>query len=100
VINQAVGQGNTGDILYFMRVLLFTSFLLMGYELSRPNPSGSDKEQDLLLSDIPAPGSQEQDWSGLPPWQRKVSDRAIEKYAEAQGRKWRRWNEAMFERSV
>jgi len=99
-MSQAVGPGNTGDILYFMRVLLFTAFLLMSYELSRPNPSGSDKKQDLLLSDIPAPGSQEQDWSGLAPWQRKVSDRAIEKYAESQEKKWRRWNEAMFERSV
>jgi hypothetical protein len=98
-MNQAVGQGNTGDILYFMRVLLFTAFLLMGYELSRPNPSGSDKEQDLLLSDIPRPGSQEQNWSGLQPWQRKVSEKAIERYAAAQDKKWRSWNEAMFERS-
>ena len=97
--NQAVGPGNTGDILYFMRVLLFVAFLSMGYALSQPNPSGSDKQRDLLLSDIPAPGSPEQNWSGLQPWQKKVSEKAIERYAAAQDKKWRSWNEAMFERS-
>jgi hypothetical protein len=99
VTNQAVGPGNTGDILYFMRVLLFVAFLSMGYALSRPNPSGSDKQRDLLLSDIPAPDSPEQNWSGLQPWQKKVSEKAIERYAAAQDKKWRSWNEAMFERS-
>jgi len=100
VTNQVVEPGNTGNILYFMRVLLFITLLSMGYQLSRPNPSGSDEEQDLLLSDVPGPGSPEQDWPGLPPWQRKASDRAIKRYTEVQERKWRRWNEAMFERSV
>jgi len=98
VMNQAVGPGNTGDILYFMRVLLFITFLCMGYELSRP-PTASDKEKDLLLSDTIEPGSQGQKWSGLPPWQRKASEKAVERYAGSQEKKWRRWNESMFERS-
>ena len=99
MINQVSGLANTGDILYFMRVLLFIALLSMGYQLSRPL-TDSTKEQDLLLSDIPAPSSQDQKWAGLPPWQRKASDKAIEKYIEAQEKKWRRWNEAMFERPV
>ena len=97
--NQAVGTGNTADILYFMRVLLFVALLSMGYQLSRPL-TDSTKEQDPSLPDATGPSSQDQKWAGLPPWQKKASDRAIEKYTEAQEKKWRRWNEAMFERSV
>ena len=84
--NQVVLSGNTGNILYFMRVLLFTAFLLMGYELSRPNPSGSDKDQGLLLPDTT------QERLSLPPWQSKASERAVVKYAASQEKKWRRWN--------
>ncbi len=95
-MNQVVGPGNTGDILYFMRVLRFIAFLSMGYELSRPWPTGS-KEQGFLPPATAEPGSPEQEWAGLPPWQREVSEKAVEKYAAVQERKWRRWNEAMFE---
>ena len=98
MMNQAVGPGNTGDILYFMRVLLFVVLLSMGYELSRPQ-TANNKEKDLLLTDTIEPGSQDQQWSGLPPWQRKASDKAVARYAVSQEKKWRRWNESMFERS-
>jgi len=97
-MNQAVGPGNTGDILYFMRVLLFVALLSMGYALSRPNLA-SNKEKDLLLSDTIELASQDQKWAGLPPWQRKASDKAVARYAGSQEKKWRRWNESMFERS-
>ena len=96
-MNQAVGPGNPGDILYFMRVMLFIAFWSMGYELSRPRPA-SNKEQDLLLAETTRPGLQEEEWPDLPPWQRKASEKAVERYTEAQDKKWRRWNEAMFER--
>ncbi|MFC1970658.1 hypothetical protein ACFLV0_01800 [Chloroflexota bacterium] len=98
MINQPIGPANTGDILYFMRVLLFVALLSMGYELSRPTPAG-ETEQDELLSATTGVGSGEKEWAGLPPWQRKVSEKAIERYAATQEKKWRRWNEAMFERS-
>ncbi len=94
-MNQSAGPANAGDILYSMRAMLFISLLCMGYALSGPTPAGN-KKQDLLL---PATtGSPEQEWAGLPPWQKKASEKAIEKYAEVQEKKWRRWNEAMFER--
>ena len=98
MINQTVGPGSTGDILYFMRVLLFTAFLCMGYALSRPKPDGN-KNPALLLPDNTNLDPSEQEWKGLPPWQRKASEKAVEKYAAAQEKKWQRWNEAMFERS-
>ena len=34
------------------------------------------------------------------PMQKEWAEKAVEKYAEAQERKWQRWNEAMFERSA
>jgi hypothetical protein len=99
VINQTAGSGNTGDILYFMRVLLFFAFLSMGYTLSRPSPA-SRKEPDLLLPDTAEPDPQKQEWPRLQPWQRKASEKAVERYAGSQEKKWQRWNEAMFERSA
>ena len=78
---------------YFMRTLLFIAFLWMGYETGRPGPV---RERDPVLPDT-VPGSQEQDWGGLSPWQRAASRKAVERYAMAQEKKWRRWNEAMFE---
>ena len=97
-MNQVVGPAYMGDIPYFIRVLLFVAFLSMGYELSRAGLT-SNKEQDLLLADTTGSGSQEQEWPALPPWQRKASEKAIEQYAAVQDKKWRHWNEAMFERS-
>ena len=98
-MNQTVGLGNPGDILYFMRVTLFIALLCMGYSLSRPTPA-VNKEKYLLLTDTTESNSQDQEWVSLPPWQKKASEKAIEKYATTQGKKWRKWNEAMFERSV
>ena len=95
-MNQPTGPANNGDILYSTRVMLFITLLCMGYELSRPIPAVS-KERELLLPATVSPSDPE--WEGLPPWQRKASNKAIEKYAVTQEKKWRRWNEAMFERS-
>jgi len=96
VTNQTVGTGNAGDFLYSTRVLLFIAFLSMGYVLSRQKPA---KEQDQLLLAVIEPDSQDKERAGLPPWQRKASEKAIERYAGSQEKKWRRWNESMFERS-
>lgn len=96
-MNQEAGLANTGDILYPMRVMLFVTLLCTGYLLSRPT-TASKTEQVNLLPATTAVGSPEQEWTNLPPWQRKASEKAIEKYATTQDKKWRRWNEAMFER--
>ena len=96
--SQSNGPGNSGDILYSMRALLFIALLCVGYAMSRPQPTAG-KKQDVLSPDTAGAGSQEQAWTGLPPWQSKASEKAIARYAEAQEKKWRRWNETMFERS-
>jgi len=95
-MNQTVGPANTGDILYFGRVTLFITLLCLGYSLSRPIPASKTKGDLLLPATI---SSSNQEWAGLPPWQRKASEKAIEQYAATQDKKWRRWNKAMFERS-
>jgi len=97
VMNQPIGPGNPGDILYFMRVTLFVTLLCMGYSLSRPVPDGN-KGRELFLIDTIGVDSADKEWS-LPSWQRKASEKAIERYAATQEKKWRRWDEAMFERS-
>ena len=85
-----------GDILYPMRTLLFIAFLLMGFTLSQPQ-TARHKEPELFLMDT---SLQDPDRTAIQSWQRKVSEKAVERYAAAQDKKWRRWNEAMFERLV
>ena len=96
--NQTLSSANTGDLLYSMRVLLFIVLLCMGYSLSRPT-SASKTKHDVLLPATAGSSSPDQKLPSLPLWQRKASEKAVVKYAESQNKKWRRWNEAMFERS-
>ena len=98
MINQIAGPASTSDIFYLMRVLFFIALLTMGYELSRPL-TDNKKEQDFLFTDTIGQG-QNTEWPGLMPWQRRASEKAIEKYAGSQEKKWQRWNEAMFKRSA
>ena len=97
-MNQPIGSGNPGDILYFTRVTLFITLLCMGYSLSRPTPAGN-QDRELFLIDTSRTEPEDMKWTGLPSWQRKASEKAIERYTATQEKKWRRWNEAMFERS-
>jgi len=98
-MNQPVMTANAGDILYCMRVTMFVALLCLGYEFSRPTPA-IDKEQYFLLSSITESGPRDKEWRALPSWQKQASEKAIERYAATQEKKWRRWNEAMFERST
>jgi hypothetical protein len=86
-MNRTYLPAATDEILYSIRVLMFFSVVLVGYSLSRP--LSTSQEQDL-----PAAND-----TTLQPWQEKASAKAIERYAASQGRKWQKWNEAMFERS-
>jgi len=75
-------------------MLLLAALVRMGYELTRTIPP-SRKDAVMLPStgvNPPAP-----EWPSLLPWERKASEKAVENYAAVQERKWRRWNEAMFE---
>jgi len=89
---------NNQPPLNWMGLLLLAALLRMGYELSQPVPARNEGMVRLLPTGIGAVHS-EASWPGLQPWQRKASEKAVENYAAAQERKWRRWNESMFERS-
>jgi hypothetical protein len=95
--NEAVNTGTpVGEVLYFMRVTLFIALLCKGYELSHPT-SEAGKAQYFLIAETGA--NTQKDMAGLSPWQKKASEKAVEKYAATQEKKWQRWNEAMFGRS-
>ena len=99
MMGQPVGQRTYAeDPIYFMRVYLFVMMLGMAYTLSRPISSSDAEEVKLLLYTI-GNRSTKQGWGNLPSWQKEASEKAVEKYAATQEKKWRRWNEAMFERS-
>ena len=82
------------DVMYPARVMMFVLLLGMTYSLTKPSHASTELDKQLLTSVANVEG-----WGGLPPWQKRASQKAIEKYSSAQEKKWRRWNEAMFERS-
>lgn len=67
----------------YFTVVIMAVLLRLSYELSRPEDGnrGSDVFANTLLT------PQEKGWA----------EKAVRRYAESQEKKWRRWNEAMFE---
>ena len=72
-------------------LVVMAALLRVSYELSRWRTVEHNGDANPLPAAVPLP---EQD---MLPWQREASAKAIKRYAEAQEKKWRRWNEAMFE---
>ena len=72
-------------------LVVMAALLRVSYELSRWRAAEHNGDANPLPATVPLP---EQD---MLPWQREASAKAIKRYAEAQEKKWRRWNEAMFE---
>jgi hypothetical protein len=81
-------------------LVVMASLLRASWELSREQSlavePGADKVQgrgsNLYAATSPK-------GAHLAPWQREWAEKAVRGYREAQDKKWRRWNEAMFERS-
>jgi hypothetical protein len=71
--------------------LLFLGLWRMVYEAA--NAGVSDSPPVSLVSQTYQPETQTR-------LQKEWAARAVKKYADAQERKWQRWNEAMFERSA
>ena len=72
----------------YFSLLMMATLLRMDYEVRRPKEMYTDTFA-LPTPYRPALSQQEKEWA----------EKAVKRYAEAQDRKWRRWNEAMFERS-
>ena len=62
----------------YLAFMTMAVLLRLSYELSRPK--GNNPGPNVLTP-------QEKEWA----------DKAVQRYAEAQERKWQHWNEAMFE---
>jgi len=75
---------------YMLMLMVMAALLRASYELSR-------QPQDGPMRNLPQVKKAD---LALAPWQHEASARAVKRYTEAQDRKWRNWNEAMFERSA
>ena len=78
-----------------MLVLMVMSALLRAsYEMSRPKLNSSVEVSAFadtrLTNETPKPGA-------LTLQQKEWAEKAVKKYAQSQDKKWRNWNEAMFE---
>ena len=79
------------DPLAPIRWLVFLALWRMSYEAANINRTSGTGTSYLIQRDPP------QEIAG--PRQKEWTEKAIKGYAAAQEKKWRRWNEAMFERS-
>lgn len=73
-------------------LLVMASLLRLSYELNRTEAPRHVAAE--LMPQTKANGNPETE---LTPQQRQWAERAVQRYTEAQEKKWRRWNEAMFE---
>ncbi len=77
------------DWLAPMRLLLFLALFRMSYEAANISSSTSQEKSFLVES-----GSPSEDLTAA---QKEWAEKAVRRYADAQDKKWRRWNQAMFE---
>jgi hypothetical protein len=76
-------------------LLVMGAMLRVSYELTRQ----CNSEAEVVTYNASVIGANPPAGTTLTPQQREWAEKAVQKYAEAQEKKWRRWNEAMFERS-
>ncbi len=76
-------------------LLVMGAMLRVSYEISGQRSS----EPEVVTYNTAVVGANSPIDTAMMPQQREWADKAVQKYAESQEKKWRRWNEAMFERS-
>ena len=84
----------TDEFESMMMLMVMAALMRLSYELTR---QGNAQPQNPLLAETVVKGTGEDPYEGLQPWQKEASEKAVSKYADAQPKKWRRWNESMFE---
>ena len=86
----------------YFALMVMAALLRASYELGRPQPPNPGQEIPVSSPSImPAPGDSpaQPRSSDLTPQQEIWARKAVKKYGEAQKEKWRRWNQAMFEKA-
>jgi len=76
-------------------LLVMAALLRASYELSRQRRAAEDAPSPV--TNLPSTSTNREE-TELTPWQREWAEKAVKRYAQSQEKKWRRWNEAMFER--
>jgi len=69
--------------------LLFLALWRMSYEAANISDSTSQVKNFLVQGSSPS--------EALRPVEKEWAEKAVKRYADAQEKKWQRWNEAMFE---
>ena len=67
-----------------LMLMVMAALLRASYEMSRPTPVPASLVEFSLKTE---PASKQKEWA----------EKAVKRYSEAQEKKWRNWNEAMFE---
>ena len=82
-------------------LMVMVSLLRASYELSRQRSLGVEQgTHNPSVGGSNPSAATNPEGAELAPWQKEWAEKAVKRYAEAQEKKWRRWNEAMFERSA
>ena len=70
----------------YLALMVMAALLRLSHELARAGPGPpAQRDADPKATD-------------LTPRQREWAEKAVSRYAAVQEQKWRRWNEAMFEK--
>ena len=75
-------------------LMVMAALLRASYDMSRPKPNPSVEVSAFAethqISETPKQAA-------LTPQQTEWAEKAVKRYAEVQEKKWRKWNDAMFE---
>ena len=69
--------------------LLFLALWRMSYEMANIQSAPPPEKSFLIQSSSPS--------EDIRPMEKEWAEKAVKRYADAQDKKWQRWNEAMFE---
>jgi hypothetical protein len=67
-----------------MMLMVMAALLRASYEMSRPTSLEASAVEFSPKTELAS-------------WQKEWAEKAVKRYSEAQEKKWRNWNEAMFE---
>jgi hypothetical protein len=73
--------------------LMFPLMVMAMLVWASDEPPKPKQTKNVLLPDASNPGND----TPINPRQKEWAEKAVRRYAEAQEKKWRNWNEAMFE---
>ena len=77
-----------------LMLMVMSALLRASYEMSRPKPIPSEEVSAFAET---CPINETPRATAITLQQKEWAEKAVKRYAEAQEKKWRNWNDAMFE---